>query len=169
MKKLILFVTLFNTFLFATHKEVVIDLSEQMGYAYEDGYVVFEGRISSGKKGRETPTGDFYILQKKRYHRSNLWPKPNGGAKMNYMMRLTNGGIAMHLGYVPNKPASHGCVRLKNGFAQELFKWTRVGTHVYVEGDIRDFFFYKRHHNDYYRDRYYDDENYYGVITSYYD
>ncbi len=122
-------------------QEIIVDLSEQMAYAYEDGYLVMEGRISSGKIGRETPIGDYVILEKKRHHRSNLWPKPNGGARMDYMMRLTNSGIAMHLGYVPNRPASHGCIRLKNGFAQRLFRWAKVGTPVYVEGSERDYMF----------------------------
>jgi len=122
-------------------KEIIVDLSEQRAYAYDDGSLVMEGKISSGKIGRETPVGDYVILEKKRHHRSNLWPKPNGGARMDYMMRLTNDGIAMHLGYVPNYPASHGCIRLQNGFAQRLFKWAEVGTPVYVEGDIRDYLF----------------------------
>jgi lipoprotein-anchoring transpeptidase ErfK/SrfK len=100
---------------------------------------MFEGRISSGKKGRETPEGEYVILQKKRLHWSNLWPKPKGGAKMPYMMRLTNDGIAMHLGYVPNRAASHGCIRLKNGFAQEMFAWAKVGTKVFVEGDASEY------------------------------
>jgi lipoprotein-anchoring transpeptidase ErfK/SrfK len=148
-------VMFFVTSLFA-HKEIVVDLSEQMAYAIEDGYVVFEGRISSGIKGRETPNGDFKIIQKKRHHTSNLWPKPKGGAKMPYMMRLTNSGIAMHLGHVPNKPASHGCIRLKNGFAQRMYRWARVGTYVYVEGDARDYISNRNR----YRDSYYYDDRY---------
>jgi len=121
--------------LLANKPYIMVNLSEQKAYAVEDGYVLFEGRISSGKPGRETPEGEFRILQKKRHHRSNLWPKPKGGAKMPYMLRLTNTGIAMHLGYVPKKAASHGCIRLKKGFAQEMFAWAKVGTKVYVEGD----------------------------------
>jgi len=149
------FYLFFSTALFA-YKEIVVDLSEQMAYAIEDGFVLFEGRISSGVMDRETPNGDYRILQKKRYHRSNLWPKPNGGAKMNYMLRLTNSGIAMHLGHVPKKgPASHGCIRLKNGFAQRMFKWAKVGTPVYVEGDALDYIYFRRpHKNDYYNDDY---------------
>ena len=144
-----------STSLFA-YKEVVVDLSEQMAYAIEDGFVVFEGKISSGVVDRETPNGEYHILQKKRYHRSNLWPKPNGGAKMNYMLRLTNSGIAMHLGHVPKKgPASHGCIRLKSGFAQRMFSWARVGMPVYVEGDALDYIHFRRPHtNDYYSDDY---------------
>jgi lipoprotein-anchoring transpeptidase ErfK/SrfK len=113
---------------------VMVDLSEQRAYAIENGSIIFDGRISSGKRGRETPEGEYTILQKKRHHRSNLWPKPKGGAKMPYMLRLTNSGIAMHLGNVPNRPASHGCIRLENGFAQKMFAWANVGITVYVEG-----------------------------------
>ena len=149
---------LMPSFLFAS-KEIVVDLSGQMAYAIEDGSVAFEGRISSGKAGRETPNGEYKVLQKKRYHRSNLWPKPNGGAKMNYMLRLTNSGIAMHLGPVPNRPASHGCIRLKNGFAQKMFKWVRTGTPVYVEGNAMDYMHYRR---EYKSDSYSDD---YGIIN----
>ena len=157
MKSFIVFimVVLMSTTLFA-YKEIVVDLSEQRAYAIEDGSVVFEGRISSGKSGRETPNGEFKVLGKERYHKSNLWPKPNGGAKMNYMLRLTNGGVAMHLGYVPNHPASHGCIRLKNGFAQKMFKWAKVGIPVYVEGNGMDYALYKKQ----YRDKYYDDGGY---------
>ena len=113
---------------------VMVDLSEQRAYAIENGSIIFDGRISSGKRGRETPEGEYTILQKKRHHRSNLWPKPKGGAKMPYMLRLTNSRIAMHLGHVPNRPASHGCIRLEDGFAQEMFEWAHVGITVYVEG-----------------------------------
>ena len=140
--------------LLAGFKEIVVDLSEQKAYALEDGYVVFEGRISSGKIGRETPSGTYTILQKKRHHRSNLWPKPNGGAKMDYMLRLTNSGIAMHLGYVPKRPASHGCIRLKNGFAQKMFRWAKVGIPVYVEGSAREHLDALKFSRDYYGDEY---------------
>jgi len=115
-------------------KYILVDLDTQMAYALENGDVVLEGRISTGKKGHRTPTGYYTILEKKRRHKSNLWPRPKGGAKMNYMLRLTNSGIAMHLGPVPDWPASHGCIRMKNGFAQRLWKWADVGTEVEISG-----------------------------------
>jgi hypothetical protein len=40
----------------------------------------------------------------------------------------------MHLGYVPNYPASHGCIRLENGFAQKMYYWANVGTPVIIKG-----------------------------------
>jgi len=139
--------------LFAIQK-IVIDLSLQKAYALKDGHIVFEGRISSGKKGKETPNGIYSIMQKKHMHRSNLWPKPRGGAKMPYMMRLTNSGIAMHLGYVPNRPVSHGCIRLKKGFAKKMFRWAKVGTKVEIEGRGQDYIDALKFGKDYYGDGY---------------
>jgi len=144
----------------AADKEIVLDLSEQKAYAYEDGSLVFDGRISSGVEGRETPTGEYTVLEKKRYHRSNMWPRPNGGAKMHYMLRLTYDGIAMHLGPVPDRPASHGCIRMKHGFAQRMFEWAQVGISVVIEGDAQEYLFRKRARN--HKGTAYDDE--YGII-----
>ncbi len=115
-------------------KYIFVDLDNQMAYGYEDGEVVISGRVSTGIKDHRTPEGRYNILEKKRYHVSNLWPKPNGGAKMNYLLRLTNDGIAMHLGHVSKWPASHGCIRMKNGFAQDLWSWAEIGTEVEVVG-----------------------------------
>ena len=56
----------------------------------------------------ETPTGIFTILEKNRYHYSNLY----GGAPMPFMQRITNSGVALHEGVLPGYPASHGCIRL---------------------------------------------------------
>lgn len=150
-------IVLCSTALFG-YQEIVVDLSLQKAYAIEDGNIVLEGRISSGKEGRETPIGDYTIMQKKRLHRSNLWPKPNGGAKMPYMMRLTNSGIAMHLGYVPNRPASHGCIRMKNGFAQKIYRWAKVGTKVVVQGRGQDYLDALKFTKEYYGG------NTYGII-----
>jgi hypothetical protein len=132
MQKLLL-LALFSTLLFSK-KSIVIDLTTQEAFAYEDGNLVMRGEVSTGKTGHRTPTGKFKILQKALKHVSSKYPEPNGGARMDYMMRLTNSGIAMHLGFVPNYPASHGCIRLKNGFAQKLYAWAPVGTEVIIEG-----------------------------------
>ncbi|WP_457607275.1 L,D-transpeptidase family protein [Nitratifractor sp.] len=115
-------------------KKIVVDLSKQEAYAYEDGRLLFSGWISTGRPGRRTPTGHFRVLEKDIDHVSSKYPEPNGGAEMHYMLRLTNYGVAMHLGYVPNYPASHGCIRLENGFAQKMYYWADVGTPVVIRG-----------------------------------
>ena len=51
---------------------------------------------------------------------------------MPYMQRITWSGIAMHEGVVPGHPASHGCIRLPEAFADRLFRTTKVGVRVLV-------------------------------------
>jgi lipoprotein-anchoring transpeptidase ErfK/SrfK len=123
----------------AKYKEIVIDLHKQVAYALEDGKIKFQGKISSGKRGRATPEGEYKILQKKRHHRSNMWPKPNGGAKMPYMLRLTNSGIAMHMGNANRRADSHGCIRMSRSLARKMYKWARVGTVVHVDGNAHNY------------------------------
>lgn len=114
-RKAIIFFTT-TTMILTAGKEIRIDLTKQMAYAIEEGKVVFKGHISSGMPGRETPAGKYHITQKKVHHRSNLWPKPNGGAYMPYMMRLGNTAMAIHLGEIPGRAASHGCEMSSAGF-----------------------------------------------------
>ena len=115
-------------------KRIVVDLSQQIAIAYQDGKILFYGRISSGKPGRETPTGSYHVREKDVDHVSNLWPQPNGGARMPYMLRITRDGVAMHLGNTPDYPASHGCVRMQDGFAQRMFAWAEKWTRVDIIG-----------------------------------
>src|SRR3974377_2344887 len=51
---------------------------------------------------------------------------------MPFMQRLTWSGIALHAGALPGRPASHGCIRMPNGFARQLFDLTRAGMRVVV-------------------------------------
>jgi hypothetical protein len=87
--------------------------------------------VSTGKKGHETPTGVFTILQKHREHKSTLYDD----APMPFMQRLTWDGVALHAGKLPGYPASHGCVRLPMEFAKRLFALTTYGITVIVAND----------------------------------
>ncbi len=110
---------------------VVVSLKEQRLWVYKGTEEIASSNISSGKAGYRTPTGVFSILQKRRHHRSNIY-----NASMPHMQRLTWSGIALHAsGNVPNHPASHGCVRLPNEFAADLFKMNTRGVHVTIEQD----------------------------------
>jgi hypothetical protein len=129
-----LFVFVFSISLLHAGKQIVVDLSKQEAYAYENGRLLFSGWISTGKPGHRTPTGRFRVLEKDIDHVSSRYPEPNGGAEMHYMLRVTGYGVAMHLGYVPNYPASHGCIRMENGFAQKMYHWADVGTPILIKG-----------------------------------
>ena len=107
---------------------LVVDLSKQRALLYDNGVPIAASTISTGRRGRETPTGFFTVLQKKVVHRSRTYDD----APMPYMQRLTWKGVALHAGRVPGHPASHGCIRLPNGFAKRLYAVTRLGTPVMI-------------------------------------
>jgi len=110
---------------------LTIDLTAQRLTVYRDGILMAASSISTGSLGRETTTGVFTILEKKVMHRSSTYDD----APMPYMQRLTEKGIAIHAGDLPGYPASHGCIRLPNRFAKELYAITEVGTQVIITDD----------------------------------
>jgi hypothetical protein len=107
---------------------IVVSIAQQRAYAYRNGVPIGISTVSTGKKGHETPTGVFTLLQKNIDHKSNLYDD----APMPYMQRLTWDGIAMHAGNLPGYPASHGCVRLPLGFAKLLYGVTKLGLTVII-------------------------------------
>ena len=48
-------------------------------------------------------------------------------------MRITQGGVGMHAGYIPGYPASHGCIRMPEKMSQIFFQNVSLGTPVIVE------------------------------------
>ncbi len=110
---------------------LIISLVDQTIDVYRGIELVDSSRISSGQTGYESPTGIFSILQKRRFHRSNIY----SNAPMPFMQRLTWSGIALHGGRVPNQPASRGCIRLPMPFAEMLFGLTERSAHVIITYD----------------------------------
>ena len=107
---------------------VVVSLPLQRMHVYQGGELVAVSTVSTGKEGKETPVGEYPILQKKVMHRSNLYES----APMPFMQRLTWDGIALHAGANPGRPASHGCVRMPKAVAEKLYNATTLGAVVYV-------------------------------------
>ena len=112
---------------------IVISKRSQQMHVFKDGALWGSSRVSTGKRGHSTPAGVFPILQKKVFHRSNLY----SNAPMPYMQRLTWGGVAMHAGHVPGYPASHGCIRLPARFARSLYALTRASSTLVVVANDR--------------------------------
>ncbi len=108
--------------------QILVSKSDQSLSLYENGEIIATSKVSTGKAGHETPSGIFSILEKRKYHESNIY----SAAPMPFMQRLTWSGIALHEGKVPNYAASHGCVRLPSKFAKSLFGDTRTGVHVII-------------------------------------
>ena len=108
--------------------QMVVSLGQQHVTLYANGTRVAQARVSTGTPGHPTPTGVFSIIEKDRWHRSNLYDS----APMFFLQRLTWSGVAMHEGILPGYAASHGCIRLPTDFASRLWGITKLGVRVVV-------------------------------------
>lgn len=107
---------------------VVVSIDDQMAYVYRNGVQIARSTVSTGRPGKETPTGVFTVLQRKVKHESSIYK----GSQMPYMQRLTWGGIAMHAGDLPGYPASAGCIRLPYEFSQKVYGVMGNGSTVVI-------------------------------------
>jgi hypothetical protein len=108
--------------------QLVVSIGHQHVTLYSNGTRIAQVPVSSGRSDRPTPTGVFSVIEKDRWHRSNLYDN----APMFYMQRITWSGVAMHEGLLPGVPASHGCIRLPREFAARLWGVTKLGVRVVV-------------------------------------
>ncbi|HEX3817706.1 MAG TPA: L,D-transpeptidase family protein [Chthoniobacterales bacterium] len=138
------------------NSRVRVSLSKQRAYLLLGDEVVVDSPISSGKRARPTPAGNFHVLEKDKNHHSSIYgdfcdssgrvvrrgvslqidAAPSGthfiGADMTWFMRLTDDGVGMHVGFLPGYAASHGCIRMPSAAAEMFFKHVKVGTPVVV-------------------------------------
>ena len=111
--------------------QIIISIADQRVSLFDNGTLIARSSVSTGTQGHPTPLGVFSVISKQRWHRSNIY----SAAPMPYMQRITWSGIALHAGVVPGRPASHGCIRLKNDFAIRLWHLTKRGTRVIIVHD----------------------------------
>ena len=107
---------------------IEISLAMQSVAPVRDGVPIYHSRCSTGRSGYSTKRGEFVITNKERNHRSTIYH-----VEMPYFMRLSCLDFGMHAGYVPNYPASHGCIRLPEDTARKFFSEIPVGTLVNVQ------------------------------------
>jgi lipoprotein-anchoring transpeptidase ErfK/SrfK len=107
---------------------ISISIAQQRLRIYDANGLFAESPVSSGMPGHSTPMGVFSVIQKQKFHQSNIY----SGAPMPFMQRITWSGIAMHAGVLPGHPASHGCIRLPMAFAVKMYGWTRMGARVII-------------------------------------
>ena len=107
---------------------IEISLAMQRVALLKDGVPIYHARCSTGRAGYSTKRGEFVITNKERNHRSTIYH-----VEMPYFMRLSCLDFGMHAGYVPNYPASHGCIRLPEDTARKFFSEIPVGTLVTVQ------------------------------------
>lgn len=106
---------------------IVIYLDVQRGRLYVHEQVLMDFPVCTGDRDHPTPAGMYTVLEKDKDHYSDLY-----GLAMPCFMRLTNGGIGLHVGPVFREPASHGCIRLPLDVCAAIFNKIRLGTSVRI-------------------------------------
>jgi ankyrin repeat protein len=113
---------------FREDRVVEIRLSEQRARVFDaSGAEILNTKVSTGRRGYATPTGEFAITNKHRDWTSTLYH-----ASMPYFQRLSCSDFGLHQGIVPGYPASHGCIRVPAGTAAKLFEMLQTGDRVRI-------------------------------------
>ena len=123
----------------------LISLKDQFLGVYAYGKLVKSVPVSTGKAGKATPTGHFFVMKKDKYHKSSLykktigtkerpWPMPNAVQFTTYQ----GGGLWFHEGILPGHPDSHGCVRQFPADAETVFNLAELNDPVEVVKSLID-------------------------------
>jgi len=95
-----------------------------------DGTVWWSGAVTSGTPRYRSPSGLFHVLQKKRHHMSTAYPDESGINNMDYMMKFTKYGHALHKGSV--EWMSRGCIHIDPKEVPVIYRWARLGMPIVV-------------------------------------
>jgi LysM repeat protein len=124
-----------------SNKAIIVDVSDQRVYVYENGQLIWTFIASTGIPGRETARGNFYIQNKLPMAYAATWnlqmpywlgfywagPLQNGF----HALPILANGQRLWEGLL-GSPASYGCVILSDYDAQLLYEWAEIGTPVTV-------------------------------------
>ncbi len=114
-------------------KQIVVDLSDQRVYAYENGQLVRNVSVSTGVAAYPTVQGDYKVYLK--YPSQTMVGPGYNLPGVPYVLYFYQ-GYSLHGTYWHNNfgtPMSHGCVNMPTPEAQWLFNWAPLGTPVHVQ------------------------------------
>jgi LysM repeat protein len=114
-------------------KQVIIDLSDQRIYAYENGSLLKTVIVSTGLAATPTVQGDFRVYWKLTSQAMSGpgYYLPGVPWVMYFYQDYAIHGTYWHNNF--GQPMSHGCVNLPTPDAQWFFNWAPVGTPVRVQ------------------------------------
>jgi lipoprotein-anchoring transpeptidase ErfK/SrfK len=135
-------------------KEILVNLTKQHLYAYQDGQVQFDFDIASGRPELPTPVGRWHVIYKAtNFTFYSPWPPGSPfyyyPTHINYALNFHDGGYYLHDAwwrhsfgpgsnvYHQNpdgtwETGSHGCVGMAIANAAKLYTWAPVGTTVLI-------------------------------------
>ncbi|MBU7584254.1 MAG: L,D-transpeptidase [Nostoc sp. TH1S01] len=124
--------------------QVVVDLSDRRTYVYKGDLVIASYPIAIGKKGWETPTGSFQVMNMQH---DPIWRHPITGKVFppgsdsplgeRWIGFWTDGRNEIGFHGTPDihllgTAISHGCLRMRNSDVRLLYDQVQVGTLVTV-------------------------------------
>jgi hypothetical protein len=110
--------------------QMFISINQQRAHFYSGGLHIADVPVATGVPDHPTPRGVFDVIQRDRYHLSNIY----SDAPMPYMERITWSGVALHEGEGVGHEASHGCIRMPHYFAVRLWHLPTMGMRVVITG-----------------------------------
>ena len=123
-------------------QKIVVDISDQHLYAYENDGLVYSFVVSTGMAGSDTWTGTFSVLDKipSAYGANwDIWmPNWLGIYWAGYLedgihaLPILSNGERLWEGFL-GTPVSYGCIILGVDDSQTLYDWAQVGTPVYIQ------------------------------------
>lgn len=121
-------------------RTIVVNLPAMNLDLIENGKVIKSYRIAVGKRATQTPVGTFRIASMVKNpawngsHGQKADPGPRNPVGTRWM-GLDAKGYGIHGTNAPGsigRAASHGCIRLRNADAEDLFERVRVGDEVQI-------------------------------------
>jgi lipoprotein-anchoring transpeptidase ErfK/SrfK len=123
---------------------LTLKLKEKKVYVYKDGKAIANYPVAIGKKGWETPTGEWYVMEKitnpgwtSFKNGSVISPGKKNPLGERWIGFWTDGKDVIGFHGTPDtssvgKAVSHGCVRMFDKDVKALFPMVKVGTTVKV-------------------------------------
>lgn len=114
-------------------REIIVDLSDSRTYAYEDGRLVRNVLVSTGRAATPTVLGD-YTVQRKYVSQTMSGPGyylPDVPYVLYFYAGYAFHGTYWHENW--GTPMSRGCVNMPTPEAEWLYNWAEVGTRVRVQ------------------------------------
>jgi len=133
----------------AKHK-IVVSLSQQHLWAYDDGQLILETDVTTGRPELPTPPGDYHIFARfSPYEMISPWPYGSPfwypSAWVQYAMEFLEGGYFLHDApwrdwFGPGSQygdGTHGCINIPGGLGWgpmfQLWNWAQIGDEVLVQ------------------------------------
>ncbi|HEV3230954.1 MAG TPA: L,D-transpeptidase, partial [Candidatus Dormibacteraeota bacterium] len=140
----------YNLAVYGPGKVIVVSIALEELEALQDGVVVQDTLVTTGRPSLPTPVGTFSVMAKySPYHMVSPWPYGNHyyypPVWLKYAMLWHDGGYFIHdaswrYHYGPGSDTeyggTHGCINVPGASIGWLYNWAEVGTKVVTLSDV---------------------------------